>query len=130
MPVQVLLVGHSPSDVILIKEAALEFFSDVIITVAKDAQTALALLFDPGFRPQLVVTDGQHITADVEGLLHRSDARHVPVVVFSSTLSPEQVTKILGLGAREYVVKPVHSDEFRGAVMGILSKWVAPAQEA
>ena len=57
MPVEILVVEDNPSDAVLIKKALSEFSPGVRITVAKDADTAVALLFDPGFRPQLVITD-------------------------------------------------------------------------
>src|ERR1700730_15987098 len=101
MPVQVLLVEDNRSDILLIKNIVAELSLDVSVTVAKDTQTAVALLFDPGFNPRLVITD-MHMTTDVAELLNRAELRHVPVVVFSSALSPREVSEVLKLGAREY----------------------------
>lgn len=134
MPAQVLVVGNNPSDVLLIKNAALEFSSDIRITVAKDAQTAVVLLFDPGFRPQLVITD-MHMTSGIDPeLFQRAKVKALPVVVFSSVLSPGEVAEVLKLGAAEYIQKPITWDEFRDAVVAILSKWAtqpaAPAPES
>lgn len=133
MPVQVLVVEHNSSDVVLIKDAALEFSSDVRVTIAKDAQTAAVLLFDPGFKPQLVLTDMHTIPGANAELFQRAKARGVPVVVFCSVLTPAEITELLKLGATEYIEKPITWDEFRGAVLAILSKWAtqpaAPAPE-
>ena len=133
MPVQVLAVEHNRSDVLLIKDAALEFSSDIRITIAKDAQTAAVLLFDPGFKPRLVLTDMHTIPGVNAEAFKRAKARGVPVVVFCSVLTPAEITELLTLGATEYVEKPITWDEFRGAVVGILSKWAtqpaAPASE-
>ena len=133
MPVQVLVVGHNPSDVLLIKDAALEFSSDVRITIAKDAQTAAVLLFDPGFKHRLVLTEMHTITGVNAELFHRAKAKGVPAVVFCSVLTPDEIAEVLTLGATEYVEKPVQWDEFREAVVAILSKWTtqpaAPAPE-
>jgi hypothetical protein len=53
MPVDdVLLVEDNHADVLLIKNIISEFSLDVRITVAKDIQIAVALLFDPGFKPR------------------------------------------------------------------------------
>jgi response regulator of citrate/malate metabolism len=122
MTVDVLLLEDNYSDVLLIKNVVQEFSLDVRITNAKDTESAIALLFDPGFKPQLVLAD-MHLTTGVEGLVKRSEARHVPVVVFSSELSPGEVAEVLKLGVREYVVKPTAWDEFRDVVVGIFSKW-------
>ncbi len=123
MTVEVLLVDRQ-SDAHLIKTAVQEHSLDVKITIAKDTQTAAILLYDPGFNPRLVIT-GMH--SNVEELFHRAEARHVPVVVFCSELSPPEVAEVLRLGAREYVPKPVQWDEFQEAVTGIVSRWVRPA---
>jgi DNA-binding response OmpR family regulator len=123
MPVEVLLVEDNHSDVLLIKNIVAEFSLDVRITVAKDTQTAVALLFDPGFSPRLVITD-MHMPNGVEELFKRSEAKGTPVVVFSSALSPSEVAEVLKLGAREYVAKPIAWEEFRDAVVGMFSRWV------
>jgi DNA-binding NtrC family response regulator len=124
MPVEVLLVEDNHGDVLLIKNIVSEFSLDVRITVAKDTQTAVALLFDPGFKPRLVITD-MHMPNGFEELFKRSKAKGVPVVVFSSVLSPTEIDEVMNLGARECVVKPIMWDEFRDAVVGIFSKWTA-----
>jgi PleD family two-component response regulator len=123
MPVEVLLVEDNHSDVLLIKNIVAEFSLDVRITVAKDTQTAVALLFDPGFSPRLVITD-MHMPNGVEELFKRSEVKGIPVVVFSSALSPSEVAEVLKLGAREYVAKPIAWEEFRDAVVGMFSRWV------
>ena len=123
MPIEVLVVEDSESDAVLIKKALSEFSPGVRITVAKDADTAVVLLFDPGFRPQLVITDMHMAMGGIEEILRRAEAKHVPVVVFSSALSPGEVAEVLRLGAREYVPKPMDWDEFRDAVVGIVTRW-------
>ena len=123
MPVQVLLVEHNHSDVLLIKDAALGSSSDVRITVAKDAETAVVLLFDPGFKPQLVITDMHTIPGVNAELFKRAKAKGVPVVVFCSVLSPPEIAEVVKLGAADYVQKPILWDEFRTAVAGIFSRW-------
>ena len=123
MPIEVLVVEDNPSDVLLIKNALSEFSAGVRITVAKDADTAVVLLFDPGFRPQLVITDMHMPKGGIEEILSFAEAKHVPVVVFSSALSPGEVAEVLRLGAREYVRKPMEWDEFRNAAVGIVTRW-------
>ena len=114
MPVEVLQVGHNPSDMLLIKDAAREFSSD--------AQTAV-LLFDPGFKPQLVITDMHTIPGVNTELFKRAKAKGAPVVVFCSVLNPKEIAETKKLGAAEYVQKPILWDEFRNAAVGIFSRW-------
>ena len=126
MPVEILLVEDSQGDALLIKNALSEFSPGVRITVAKDAATALVLLFDPGFRPHLIITD-MHMAMDgVEEILRFAEPKRIPVLVFSSALSPRDVAEVLRLGAREYVPKPMEWDEFRDAVVGIFTRCAVP----
>ena len=123
MPVEILVVEDNQSDAVLIKNALMEFLPGVRVTVAKDANIAVVLLFDSGFRPQLVITDMNMPTGGIEEVLHRAEAKRVPVVVFSSALSPCEVAEVLALGAREYIPKPKGWDDFRDAVVGIVTRW-------
>ena len=125
MPVEVLLVESNQSDTLLIKKAAQEFSPEVITTVAKNAETAVALLFDPGFKPQLVIANTQMPNRIGNELLKRAEAKGVPVVIFGVALNPGEVAEVLKLGVREYIPKPIAWDAFRDAVVGIFSKWTA-----
>lgn len=97
MPVDVLLVGNNRSDVLLIKNVVAERENQG----AKDTQTAAVLLFDPGFRPQLVMTD-MHMTPGIDPeLFQPAKAKAVPLVVFSSVLSPLEIAEVIRLGVKE-----------------------------
>ena len=126
MPVQVLLVDSSQSEAHLVKTTVQEHSPDVKITVAKDPQTAAILLFDPGFNPQLIIADFHKQIDNCDDLFRRSEIRGVPLIVFSTGLSPGDVAELLKLGAREYVPKPVRLSDFEEAVRGIISQWVRP----
>jgi DNA-binding NtrC family response regulator len=123
MPVEVLLVESNRSDTLLIKNAAQEFSPDVRITVAKDVETAAVLLFDPGFKPQLVISHMDMPNRIGNELLKRAEAKGVPVVVFDAALNPGEVAEVLRLGVREYIPRPIAWEEFRDAVVGIFSRW-------
>ena len=123
MPVEVLLIEDNPSDAVLIKNALSEYSPGVRVTVAKNADTAVVLLFDSGFRPQLVITDMHMPKGGIEEVIRFSEAKRIPVVVFSSALSPREVAEVLALGAREYIPKPMDWDDFRDAVVGIVTRW-------
>jgi DNA-binding NarL/FixJ family response regulator len=125
MPVDGLLVDSNQSDTLLIKNAAQEYSSDVRITVAKDAATAIVLLFDPGFKPRLVIASMDVPNRVNNELLQRAEAKGVPVVVFSSALPPREVADLLKAGVRECVPKPMAWEEFQHAVVGIFSRWTA-----
>ncbi len=78
-------------------------------------------------QPQLRIFDPDIVTDKSIQLFPRSEAKGVPVIVFSSPLPPGDVAEVLKLGAREYVPKPVRWDEFQDAVVGIISRWTRRA---
>ena len=123
MPVEILVIEDNQGDAVLIKNVMMEFLPGVRVTVAKDADTAVVLLFDSGFRPQLVIADMNMPKGGIEEVLRFAEAKHVPVVVFSSAPSPRQVAEVLALGAREYIPKPREWDDFRDAVVAIVTRW-------
>jgi CheY-like chemotaxis protein len=57
MPVEVLLAEDNEGDARLIKEIVSRCSVAVRITVAEDGEKALALLADPHFKPDLIITD-------------------------------------------------------------------------
>ena len=52
--------------------------------------------------------------------------RDVPVVVFSSLWNEADARRVLELGAREYVSKPIDIDDYTHAVWGMIEKWATP----
>jgi len=57
MPVQVLLAEDHEGDARLIKEIVSKCSVAIRITVAEDGEKALAIVADPQFNPDLIITD-------------------------------------------------------------------------
>jgi DNA-binding response OmpR family regulator len=118
----ILLVEDNPSDVLLIREAMRRSSVPADVVIAYDGERALALL--RGVRFHLVILDlnvpkfsGHTILEQCRVL---SDA---PVVVMSGVNNPIDKEMALGLGAKEYVVKPQSFEGFIRAVHGMLERW-------
>jgi CheY-like chemotaxis protein len=126
MPVEVLLVEDNNGDAQLIKEIVSRCSVAVRITVAEDGEKALALLADPQFKPDLIITDMNMPKVAGPELLKRSNANGIPVVVFSSSKNPTDITNALELGARECVEKPTDLDEYTNALWKMIWKWIQP----
>jgi CheY-like chemotaxis protein len=84
--------------------------------MAKDGEKALALLADPQFKPDLVITDMNMPKVAGPELLKQFNANGIPVVVFSSSTNPTDKEEVLKLGARECVEKPSDLDEYTEAL--------------
>jgi two-component system response regulator AdeR len=126
MPVEILLVEDNGADVRIIKEIVSHSTVAIRITVAEDGEKALALLADPQFKPNLIITD--MILPKISGteLLQRCNVDSIPVVVFSASKNPSDTAKALELGAKEFVEKPADIDEYTEAVWKMIWKWIQP----
>jgi CheY-like chemotaxis protein len=76
-------------------------------------------------RPDLVVTDALMpvLTGDelVERLQGDPDLRHIPIIMATAAASPLRVTKMLGLGCKAVVAKPMDEETFLEAVYAALA---------
>jgi chemotaxis family two-component system response regulator Rcp1 len=124
--VELLLVEDNAGDAQLIKEIISRCCVAVRITVAEDGEKALALLADPQFKPDLIITDMNMPKVAGPELLERCNANGIPVVVFSSSRNPTDRAEALRLGAREYVEKPTDLDEYTNALWKMIWKWIQP----
>ena len=124
--VELLLVEDNDGDAQLIKEIVSHCSVAVRITVAEDGEKALALLADPQFKPDLIITDMNMPKVAGPELLERCNASGIPVVVFSSSRNPTDRAEALRLGAREYVEKPTDLDEYTNALWKTILKWIQP----
>jgi len=118
---EILLAEDNPGDVLLFREALKSRDLACNVVVAADGQKAINLLSEPGatqsraWRPHLIVLD-------VNLPKHNGDAvlRHVrgqpwlegvPVIMLTSSASPDDRAKALDLGASLYLQKSSDLDE-------------------
>lgn len=117
----ILLVEDNPADVFLTESAIRTFFSSATLEVLRDGQEAIQFCdrasADPAVRcPDLIVldlnlpkTEGRNVLA----YLRRSwKFQAIPVVIASSSNSPQDRGALLGLGANAYFHKPSDYDAF------------------
>jgi len=121
-PARILVVEDNAADVYLIQEALKEHEVASSLHVAADGRDAVEVLMQhvrQGELPDLILLDLNMARLDGKGVLRTlramRDFDSVPVVIFTSSSSPEDVDETKRLGANEYIVKP--SD--LGAFMGI-----------
>ncbi len=126
VPVEVLLAEDNEGDARLIKEIVSKCSVAIRITVAEDGEKALAIVADPQFNPDLIITDMNMPKVAGPELLKRCNANGIPVVVFSSSTNPIDKAEALKLGVREFVEKPTDLDEYTEAVWKMIWKWVRP----
>ena len=131
-PVEVLIVEDNEGDVRLIKEAFAGSKADGRFSVVNDGEEALDYLYRRGkfelsTRPDLILLDlnlprlnGFDVLSDVKS---NPVLQQIPVVIFSSSTSDNDVVKSYDLKANSYISKPSDFDEFLNVVKTIEEFW-------
>lgn len=123
-----LLVDDNPGDVDLIRRA----FDSRSLSVSRSGVDALARLkrqapYASEPPPNVVLLDlhlpgrdGHAVLADI-----RSDEQLslVPVIIFSSSASPDDVNRAYRYGANCFVRKPIALDELENALRKVITFW-------
>ncbi|CAN5383690.1 response regulator [soil metagenome] len=133
---EVLLVEDSASDAEMSIRALKNANLAHRILHVKDGNEAMIFLFGQGKYegrqtkdiPKLVLIDLKMPKVNGKECLMRIKAddrtRKIPVVVFSSSSEDSDINECYDLGANGYVVKPVHSEEFEKAMIGLGQYWL------
>ncbi len=126
--VTILLVEDNPDDAAL-TELALRGGVAANLEIARDGREALDyLLNDANDLPRLVLLDlGLPDTDGLEVLRRIREHERTslsPVVILTSSSSPDDVAAGYRCGANSYVRKPVDFDQFAGLVREIGSYWL------
>jgi len=130
--VDILLVEDNPADVRLTMEAMRECGFDTRVHVAENGVEAMRFLrregdFSSAPVPDLVILDlnlpvknGSEVLAEVKG---DARLRKIPVIVLSTSSSPEDIERSYDLHANCYICKPSGFDEYLEVVTGIEKFW-------
>ena len=132
----ILIVEDNPGDQRLIREAFQDTQRALETAVAKDGVEALDYLFRRGAfagaaRPDLVLLDlnlprksGREVLAEIKS---DPDLKNIPVVIFSSSSAPGDVSSAYSLHANCYVTKPADLDELFQTIASIEKFWLSTA---
>ena len=119
--VQVLLVEDNPDDVVLVRETLLEGSLTCKLHVVPDGFEAMNYLRRDGAyagvpRPDLILLDlkmpkkgGLEVLAEIKA---DEELRRIPVIVLTTSESPEEILAAYDLHASCYVTKPADLAEF------------------
>ena len=138
---EILLAEDNPGDVLLFREALKSRNLPCNVIVAPDGQKAIHLLSEPAPKESRTAWRPHLIVLDVNLPKHNGDAvlRHVrgqpwltgvPVIMLTSSASPDDRAKALDLGASLYLQKSSDLDELLEVgrvVEGYLVKGPTPA---
>lgn len=130
---EILLVEDDPGSVRLAREAFIEANVRNRLTVARDGGLAMRFLkgedeFVGAPRPDLVLLDlnlpdknGQEVLKELKT---DDKLRRIPVVVFTTSQSADDIVNAYGLSANCYISKPVDLDGFIRVIQAIENFWL------
>jgi two-component system, chemotaxis family, response regulator Rcp1 len=133
LPIEILLVEDSPSDVDLTKEALGEAKVLNHLHVVGDGVAALSFLRREGPyasapAPDLILLDlnlpkkdGREVLAEIKA---DPALRRIPVVILTTSQADEDILQSYDLHANCYVTKPVDLDQFVKVVRSIEDFWL------
>lgn len=128
-PVEVLLVEDNAGDVLLVRQALAAEKFPIKVHLALDGKQAVQMLADRQFEPDVVILDLNIPKLSGLSVLECSQPG-VPVVVFTSSDSPEDRQSALALGAKEFVQKPSDLQAYGETVCRVVRTWGAPHASA
>jgi len=134
-PVQILLVEDNPQDVEITRRALERGRIRNELTVARDGQQALDILFGRAegekTKPGLILLDLNLPKVGGLEVLEKIKAdpklRRIPVVVLTVSTREEDVVRSYDLGVNTFITKPVRFEDFIKAVATIEEYWIVIA---
>jgi len=133
---RLLIVDDNPFDANLLKRAFQEHTPEASIRIVEDGHQALDFLHGvvrgvDAPRPDIIVLDlslprrnGHQV---LEAIKTKPELRSIPVIMFTSSTSEEDIRKAYDLHVNCYVTKPVDQDKWAHAVAVIEMFWLQTA---
>jgi chemotaxis family two-component system response regulator Rcp1 len=133
-PVVILMAEDNPTDVLIAREGLGSAKMLNTLHVVDDGIEAMEFLRQHGKyagapRPDMILLDlnmprknGQEVLAEIKA---DEVLRSIPVIIFTTSKSRDDIDKAYGLHANCYISKPVDFDEFTKVVQTIQDFWVS-----
>jgi two-component system response regulator len=132
--IKILLIEDNPDDVELTLRAFKKHNLANHITVARDGEEALDIIFQhgkesaEGLRPDLILLDLKLPKVDGMEVLRQikenSETKVIPVIVLTSSKEESDLAESYWLGVNSYIRKPVNFEKFTEVVMQLGLYWL------
>lgn len=130
----ILLVEDNPNDIEITRRALEKGQVKNKLTIARDGQEALDILFGGGGRaplPGLILLDLNLPKVDGREVLSRiktdPELRRIPVIVLTTSTREEDIVRSYDLGVNTFISKPVRFEDFIKVVTAIQEYWIVIA---
>jgi len=111
----ILIVEDNPGDLFILQEALSELKFNPEISIARDGQQAIEMIIDEGLNPTILLLDinlprksGFEVIVAIK---QSSKSMQIPIIIFTTSSSPEDIKKAYALGASSYLCKASDIDE-------------------
>lgn len=130
--IQILMVEDNPDDVLLTREALKDAKVHCNLHVTEDGVQALEFLNRTGPysevpRPDIILLDlnlprkdGREVLQEIK---NRENLRMIPVVILTTSESPDDISRAYDSHVNCYITKPVDFDQFIKVVRSIEDFW-------
>ena len=132
--IKILLIEDNPDDVEITLRAFKKHNLANHITVARDGEEALDIIFQhgkesaEGLRPDLILLDLKLPKVDGMEVLRQikenSETKVIPVIVLTSSKEESDLAESYRLGVNSYIRKPVNFEKFTEVVMQLGLYWL------
>lgn len=134
MDVTILLVDDSPTDAAILSAALDDVGCQWPLQIAQTGDEALALLgkIDSNAHPQLILLDlnlpgktGHEVLREIKcNIVWQA----IPIIVLSSSATPNDIYKSYQLHANAYITKPTNFSDYQLIAQKIYDFWLTTAQ--
>lgn len=137
LTIQILLVEDNEGDVFMIQEALESTSISIVLNVAKDGLEAITFLNeklekDKANLPDLILLDinlpkrnGHEV---LQFIKYSEELRHLPVIILTTSSSPEDVLSAYHHYANGYITKPSGNGNLAEVVEQIEEYWIGLSQ--
>jgi two-component system, chemotaxis family, response regulator Rcp1 len=134
VPIDILLVEDSPSDVLLTREALRDARIANDLSVARDGEEAMEYLRQEGEhagkpRPDIVILDlnlprmdGREVLREIKG---DDSLRRIPVIILTTSSSDRDIGECYDSHANCFLTKPIDFEEFIDVVRSMEHFWIS-----
>ena len=130
----ILLVEDNPNDIEITRRALEKGQVKNQLTIARDGQEALDILFGGGGQtplPGLILLDLNLPKVDGREVLSRiktdPELKRIPVIVLTTSTREEDIVRSYDLGVNTFISKPVRFEDFIKVVTAIQEYWIVIA---
>lgn len=125
----VFMVEDDPYSVELMQRALKKRSQPLEIYIASDGEQALEVITNLETAPKLIILDlkipkisGLQLLLQLKPI---EKLQTIPMVIFTSSKDPNDITKAYQYGANSYIVKPLDYKEFYTAVNSVIDYWLS-----